>query len=454
MAERRSNIDELFRKGLSEYEHIPPPEIWKNIDARLEGKKKAKAALIKHILRIAAVILLLLGFGGGLMHIFRQDTTTKNYLSPDKMVKSPDTESVPAPDHPPLHITGTDRVALAESTEDISPARSADKEKEEAIPPVYETVKAAEKDFRLPSRLIPIYPQPLTVPESDPIPGFTPETKSPMVAYSSAPRISFQERGRWSAGIIFTPAYSFRSLSAGEAGQANKTHFNFIESGNIYFSGGFNISYQINDRLAFQSGLDLVRMGQSIGGLQIFDNPSVVELIRGTQTHGRSLQPVSNSLGTIYSGGLPLLITDNYDRVFIDFETITSTPLRIVKTQKTGKIIQSLYYVHLPVVFRYYLINNDIDLLVTGGFGANILAGNKVFLKYLDENLNIGKTLDLNSFGLSGTLGLGFEYSLDNNIVFSLEPRIIHFLTPVNPGGLHPYRPYSFSFYSGISYRF
>ncbi|MBK7712246.1 MAG: hypothetical protein IPJ37_15740 [Bacteroidales bacterium] len=40
MDERRANIDLAFRNGLKDYEVLPPPDAWMNIDSRIARKDK------------------------------------------------------------------------------------------------------------------------------------------------------------------------------------------------------------------------------------------------------------------------------------------------------------------------------------------------------------------------------------------------------------------------------
>lgn len=65
MLEDRSNIDELFRNGLSDFGEDMPKHIWNNIDEELAGDKKKKRTFIYW--SVAASVAIILSFGSGYM---------------------------------------------------------------------------------------------------------------------------------------------------------------------------------------------------------------------------------------------------------------------------------------------------------------------------------------------------------------------------------------------------
>lgn len=451
MSDNKRHIDDLFRRGLAGHETPPPHDIWEGINSHLSRNQRSLYA--RRILRVAAVILLLLGFGGGLLQIFRQDSITKNYLSPDPMVKSPEPESVPVPALPPL--TEIAQESHDDATRSASTGRLLISALPEQGPISQDAAPGTEKD-PVPGRIKAPEPKPLQLPDHKAVLHRARQRENYIAALTYDDQANITEKGKWTAGIMFTSSYSYRSLSAGEEGNLSRIHYNLIERGLLNLSGSFSFSYSISGRLSIQSGLDLLRMGQSIDGLQIFDNPSVVELLRSDDKEGipGNTQPVSNSMGVIRSSGQTVIVTDNYDRLFNDFAAVSSAPLRVPKNHKSGSIDQDLNYFQVPVVLRYRIIDRKTGLVASGGFGLSYLAGNRVILRYQEETIEIGHTSRLRGFGMTGIMGIGIEHKFRNNILFTFEPRMIHFINPVNPDGYHMYRPYSLSVYGGVSYNF
>ena len=193
-----------------------------------------------------------------------------------------------------------------------------------------------------------------------------------------------------------------------------------------------------------------MKMGQNIENMYIVNDPLAIQQIRARRVSIKASTPlVQNSLGEIRTTTQTVLVTNREDITYDDLGGTISA-----SHWKPGRIIQDLNYLQVPLILRYRILNGNFGLVASGGLGANFLTGNKVVLNYQGEDSDIGKTLDVESFGLSGILGLGIEQQISNHIIFIFEPRLSHFITPVNIGASHQLRPYSFSVYSGLSFRF
>jgi hypothetical protein len=280
----------------------------------------------------------------------------------------------------------------------------------------------------------------------------------PGIAYYPSGIVQKQS-GKWFASIMLAPNYSYRNLSAANGGEFSKSQLNLYESGLISLSGSISIGYLFNERLSFRSGLSLVRMGQTINDVLVFDDPAVISAIRTVSPSGSipfSSPAVNNSLGEISSSGPAPYITDNHKRE-LNYAIGIVPDNNLVfagRGEGTGSLIQGLSYLQIPVELRYLLISGNTDLVLSSGLGVNFLAGNNVILRYQGDNVNIGHTRNISSFGLSGTVAVGLERKLGDNVKLLAEPRFSHFISPVNTTGDMLSRPYAFSFFMGISYGF
>ena len=119
-----------------------------------------------------------------------------------------------------------------------------------------------------------------------------------------------------------------------------------------------------------------------------------------------------------------------------------------------ASVIQRFEYLRIPLMLEYKVIDQRMDVNLVGGLHSNFLVNEGVYLKNdLGETQHIGNTNDIARFNYSGSLGLGFEYSLANSVNMYLEPTMDYFLNPINHDETKTY-PYSFAVYTGLSISF
>ncbi len=444
MSEEKRIVDDVFKKGLADHVFMPPPEVWKNINSHLEGEKRKGIAF--NLVRIAATVVILLGFGGGLLQILRQDKGDDNYLPADKTETTslPEIAELPAPRQ--THSSADVKEPVAETSRREPGVIFRESEELKDLKLMTSTKEPGIKEPQLPG---PVVSRPVTEISYTAHAGRPDIIRDiPGASYPLQDQINYDKQSRWSAGLMAAPSYSYRSLSARHI--FYKEQFNNSESGIVSFSGRFVINYKINDRLSLQTSIDLMRMGQNTENMYIVNDPLVIKLIEAQRGRTKeSVQPAQNSLGEIYTTTPNLMVT-NLANIKFDGPDGTIS----ASDWDPGRIIQNLYYLQAPLILRYRISTGSYGLVASGGLGANFLAGNNVMLKYKGETFDVGKTLNVKSFGLSGILGLGLEHQISNNIVLIIEPRLSHFITPVNREASHHLRPYSFSFYSGFYFRF
>jgi hypothetical protein len=438
MSDERKHIDELFRAGLYNHPAVPPKNAWAALESRLDRIIALNSR--RYYLRIAAAILLLIGSGGVIMHYLIQDTDS--YLLPREV--EPLTESVKNEHESPFVIPVT-------SPESYIPEEERTRFTEQivrdpSLPGAPESYKPAPLKFHNPAPLIS---------------GFRPaklkkESVTGLTEFEETASSVSGQRKRWFAGVMVAPNYSYRTLYSGQSAYLEILTYNNSEKGLLTLSGSLSLRYEFNNRLSLQSGLDLTKMGQSIGGIQVDMDPSPLESVsrEGQKRSISTSQPVFNSYGDISISATSVTVTDRFIR-FAD-GSVGTIPGDIFpdETLNQGTVVQSLYYIQVPLLLRYRVITGDTGLSLISGVGGNMLAGNSVILRHMDETYKIGQTLNLNRYGLSGILALSFEHKVGNNIFMVIEPRVSHFITPVNTEGNHFSLPYSVSIFGGITYRF
>lgn len=438
MSDKRKHIDEFFRAGLYNHPAVPPKKAWAALESRLDRIVALNSRRV--FLRIAVAILLLIGSGGVIMHFLIQDTD--NYLLPREV--EPLTESVKNEHQSPSVIPVTSPESYIEKEDRSSVTKQI--VREPSLPGPLEFYKPGTLKFYKPGPLISGFSSSKLKKESG----------TGMTEFKESASPGLDQRKRWFAGVMIAPNYSYRTLYSGQSGYLEILTYNNSEKGIVTLSGSLSLRYEFNDRLSLQSGLDLIKMGQSIGGIQVDMDPSPLEFVswEGQKRSISTSQPVFNSYGDISISATSVTVTDRFIR-FAD-GSVGTIPGAIFpdETLNQGTVIQGLYYIQVPLLLRYRLITGDTGLSLISGVGGNLLAGNRVILRHMDETYKIGQTLNLNRYGLSGILALSFEHKVGNNIFMVIEPRLSHFITPVNIEGNHFSLPYSVSIFGGITYRF
>ena len=453
MSERKQHIDDIFRQGLADHKKAPPGKAWKRISAGLEKNKNR--ALVLSFARIAAIIALLLGFGGGLLQILRQDNED-NYLSLDTLVTSdwPEIADMPAPRQPPSYITDPEISAEAENRLTGLLFRESEIIRYENIDHTTTASQYAQnksRDNQLPALASGLPASKLASTNAD----MHQEIKRSGLTTTTGDHGYSGREKRWSVGVMVAPSYSYRSLVTASF---EKAQFNNVESGLVSVSGRFTVVYQISDRLSLQTGIDLMKMGQNVENTVIYDDPGVISKYYYQTSAGNVVYNrygVDNSLGEISLKGMSLLVSNR--QKYSDGKTYFGTVPEFTQLRDgsgTATLTQGLYYLQTPVMLRYRLLEGRTSLVASSGLGVNLLAGNRVTLSYLGESVNIGETRDVRRFALSGIVGAGVEHELSDDLLLVVEPRLSHFITTVNSKSGHQPRPYSFSFYGGITYRF
>lgn len=474
MSDNKQHIDELFRRGLSEHRSAPPPEVWGGISSHLSGKRRRR--LLLYIARIAAAGLLLLG-SGGIMYYFMQGNTGDNYLSPGNIATHSAEEEVPELRRTPLSVGKEENKNLLPVSEaaswpeesNVMAGNNSGSHKQKATEDFiinYEHGVSKTGIQIKDGTILPEYPElalqeTLTAVLSVNInPGLVDTPVKPIITEpglltADAGTGVRDRRNRWSAAVMIAPNYSYRTLSSINSGSFTKEHYNSFESGLMSVSGSINLNYRINDRFSVQSGVDLLRMGQTIHRMKIFSDL----LYKDAMTSGGltnitySRASFSNSFGSIepsYTGNPTPARASNYYYLNNSNQEYYGQ----LDGYETEDIIQGLYYLQTPVLLKYHLINGKTGITVSGGPGINLLIGNRVILRQEGTNLTIGHTRNINRVSVSGIVAVGIERRLFNNIRLLLEPRFSHFISPVNSTGGLLSLPYSFSVFGGLSYGF
>jgi hypothetical protein len=455
MSQENKHIDELFRTGLAGNEAMPPPELWEKINGQLIARKRAR--IIKATLRIAAGMAVILGVGGSLMYYFIQDTTGDNYLLPEQTVTIPMSGKESAPDHSPILPFQQDQVIVLPANEKplaVMPGTP----RTAKLPPVFQGTDKEQgfdgSDFTRHLSSLGAG----RVQSSSPLRQTTSLFRKPSASagYMEESLTVRSGRGkRWQVGILSAPNYSYRSVFAGSDKNLNKDAFNSSEAGLVSITAKIAVSYSLSERIAFQSGLEFVNVGQVTGAILCNyctrKGYDYINLIPPQEPPS-----FQNSLGTVQTGENIVLVAGNNERGIPGFMPLASRVSEYASSPGSrGNVIQELYYIQAPLTFRFSLFrSNNINLIVNAGMGVNFLAGNNVVYELDGKFLDLGRTPGIRNIGFSGIAGAGLERNIANNTSLVLEPRFTHFISSVTRTTDHLHLPYSISFFGGLYHKF
>lgn len=456
-------LDELFRSKLDDFEQVPPSYVWMKIQEKQKaGKKKRKLHAIR-IGGIAAAVLLAFLLGWQLQE-HRLQLTERPVVAEQEQPENPaPVQAQQEKAEPARHVTEKP-VIMNENSSSL--VYSSKKENRMAhADPGQKAQKAAE---------MPAFVQSLNLLTMADAKIETPEFITELKSKGSNNRENkteltekdlfmiemnkqFQEKNTdmkdhksWSVGALVSPVYSVNKSSYDASYASNMSRPG--EKDHINIGGGISVEYQTGKRWSIQSGLHYSRVDQSSGasgnsqsmimndqlGYTFFNNKVQME------SSGKLL--MNASAGVIEIEKLPASV-----RVSSSLES-TEGSNELLLTSDDFE--QRFEYIEIPLLVRYRLIDRTWNMHLLGGFSANMLVGNNVYMKNESGDFHIGKTKDMKSLNYSASFGFGLGYHLTDKIQLHIEPQLKYYLRSLSNNPDVTFEPYSIGIYTGVSYRF
>jgi hypothetical protein len=119
-----------------------------------------------------------------------------------------------------------------------------------------------------------------------------------------------------------------------------------------------------------------------------------------------------------------------------------------------GEFSQVFDFIEIPLYARYNLIDSKIGLQIMGGLNAGIIVGNNAYMENQYGLQNVGKTQEISTLNLSGTVGVGLSYAIGNRLSLGVEPRLNYYLNSINQNPEVEFRPYRIGIFTGLYYEF
>jgi hypothetical protein len=260
-----------------------------------------------------------------------------------------------------------------------------------------------------------------------------------------------KDKRRWSVGAQVSPVYNVSKSSHAQAYAANM--LNESNSNPVELGGGLSVAVKTGKRLSIQSGIYYSALEQSSGNsVHARSSDMYAGVSEGFLNTNVSLDAKTNKMsinstaGVIEFNGVPRgvdLGTSPEDKMLSSTVVVSDV-----------KMSQSFEYIEIPVYLRYTILDKRFGVEMMGGLSSNVLVGNQVSMQNASGSNVVGETADMQSVSYSGSLGLGFKYGLSKRFFLNVEPRIKYYLNSLNSNSSVSYKPYTIGVYTGLSYQF
>lgn len=445
MVKSDSNIDILFRKGLSNIEALPPESVWDDIQPLLRKNRRGL------FFKIAAGLAVLTSLG--LMAYFFTGTAPQE----DNSMQTASAGELST-------LFDASYINIAVDNEDNVPGREtgsfysetgafySDNREEDAKQvndePVTRSADPATSGHRM-VNLEYTSPDKNTLRFADAPAAVSARTDYESVQVTDILPVEPAEEGKikkWELGAMVSPTYLSTNLNS--TNDLLKEVEN-NESPVLSYTGGFSISYRMTGRLSVQTGLYYSSLGRDVTGVTSYSGFTPYASSKSGVIFG-----VETTSGTISSTNRDIYLADGEgNRIDGFYTTDNFDPAKSDLVPFGDRLRQSFEYLQVPLILRYKLIDRKIAFNVLGGMSYNFLVGNQTWaMNEEGSKIHLGSTDGVDNVLFSSSLGMSMQYHLSERLSFNLEPELRYYL---NTGGdLGSGNPYTFGVFSGMQLRF
>jgi len=239
---------------------------------------------------------------------------------------------------------------------------------------------------------------------------------------------------KWSVGPSVAPVY-FDAFGGG-----SPIHSNFVpnsKSGNVNLSYGVAVSYAINKKLQFRTGVHKVDYGYDTN-----------EIAFSSSLNSSTNSLIDNISYVRTSRNLVVRSTAVKTETAEAFQDISANDPGL-----DGRMVQEFGYVEVPLELNYALVDKKVGVNVIGGFSSLFLVNNKVSLVSDELTTTVGLANNLNEVNFSTNIGFGINYKFTPKIQANVEPVFKYQLNTFSDTA-GSFNPFSIGVYSGVSFKF
>lgn len=136
-----------------------------------------------------------------------------------------------------------------------------------------------------------------------------------------------------------------------------------------------------------------------------------------------------------------------------DNSAVNTLSFNNIQEKTPGYISQTMGYIEVPVEVSYKLLDRKFGIEIVGGMSTMFLNENSLSVVSNGMQASMGKAENLNDVSFTSNIGLGFKYKFWKSFEANIEPKFKYQLNTFseNSGG---FKPYFIGLYSGINFNF
>ena len=431
-----NNLDHLFKKALQDKSYEPPPYIWGNIERQLNKIKHNVALWWWRTAAAAAVVAAFIGIW--LYYSVESPEIEVAGITGTEILKTKDSTNLPDTFSDSIQEEKTVQYVTKETVTEV-PVLIAQNKRTELEPIQMHRageagfIEQTAPDYAISTRKLQRNFIPLTSKEA------YQNQKEYQKLLNTPTSLTTDEKRKIKVMVSghFVPAYSSGSYSSSLKNSRGVSYSSNQMDGLMNVGGGLKLSVSANKRFSVQTGLFYSRMGQKTSGA----GSGVRAMMLPSLQHSDRM--IATPLGNIK--------TRTQGVAYRSPEAILLSSLN---SSSSETIEQTFGTLEIPLHVRYLLNNNKVLFAVSGGVSGNFIVNNKVFLRNGRDKEYIGSTEDIRNFNISTDIGLGMEYPVTSNIRIMIEPGFKYFLQSLSRNDDIDFKPYLFTFSTGIGIRF
>ena len=431
-----NNLDHLFKKALQDKSYEPPPYIWGNIERQLHKNKHKVALWWWRTAAAAAVVAAFIGIW--LFYSVESPEIEVAGITGTEILKTKDSTNLPDTFSDSIQEEKTVQYVTKETVTEV-PVLIAQNKRTELEPIQMHRageagfIEQTAPDYAISTRKLQRNFIPLTSKEA------YQNQKEYQKLLNTPTSLTTDEKRKIKVMVSghFVPAYSSGSYSSSLKNSRGVSYSSNQMDGLMNVGGGLKLSVSANKRFSVQTGLFYSRMGQKTSGA----GSGVRAMMLPSLQHSDRM--IATPLGNIK--------TRTQGVAYRSPEAILLSSLN---SSSSETIEQTFGTLEIPLHVRYLLNNNKVLFAVSGGVSGNFIVNNKVFLRNGRDKEYIGSTEDIRNFNISTDIGLGMEYPVTSNIRIMIEPGFKYFLQSLSRNDDIDFKPYLFTFSTGIGIRF
>ena len=431
-----NNLDHLFKKALQDKSCEPPPYIWGNIERQLNKSKHKVALWWWRTAAAAAVVAAFIGIW--LFYSVESPEIEVAGITGTEILKTKDSTNLPDTFSDSIQEEKTVQYVTKETVTEV-PVLIAQNKRTELEPIQMHRageagfIEQTAPDYAISTRKLQRNFIPLTSKEA------YQNQKEYQKLLNTPTSLTTDEKRKIKVMVSgnFVPAYSSGSYSSSLKNSRGVSYSSNQMDGLMNVGGGLKLSVSANKRFSVQTGLFYSRMGQKTSGA----GSGVRAMMLPSLQHSDRM--IATPLGNIK--------THTQGVAYRSPEAILLSSLN---SSSSETIEQTFGTLEIPLHVRYLLNNNKVLFAVSGGVSGNFIVNNKVFLRNGRDKEYIGSTEDIRNFNISTDIGLGMEYPVTSNIRIMIEPGFKYFLQSLSRNDDIDFKPYLFTFSTGIGIRF